>query len=547
MRNIMKYILAGVMVLIASCSEDMVNLSNPNTITTGNFWKTENDAVAGTNAIYQSLITDGTFMRKYMWTMDGRADDCFNVTPISYIMSQMTSYTISSSEEELYGPWECHHAGIWRANQVLDNIDKVETWKNPGLKERCIGEAHFIRGLLYFNLINLFQNVIIYEHVPQSVQDYYIAQSPPAEAWAFVKQELKEAIKYCWTQDQIKAAKQEGRASKGAAAAYLAKAYLMNSQFDSAAPVLKDIIDGVYGTYSLVPDFSDNFTNVNENNSESIFELQFAYDNASVQGWGLEPQANWQKQDGYAKSLAPKPVGWGDVCPTPWIWNEFHIEKDKDGNDDPRIEATFVFPHYKDGTTEFVPGKTDFDSSYTVFGVQQSDSKSGIARWSWSITGTELGLTPGYKVIMRKNLVEDVTLMNDWKSDINRRLVRYADILLLYAECMNELDNQTESAKYIQIVRNRANMPDREAEFSGLTQDQLREQIIHERELELACEWWRYLDLLRWGWFYKADKLELLKSHDPEIQRYIPGREYLAIPTQEIDRNYLVKQNDAWN
>ncbi len=546
MRNIFKYIfVAMTIVLASSCGEDFVELTNPNTITTGSFWKTSDDAVSGTNAIYQSLITDGVFMRKYMWTMDGRADDCFNVTPTSYIMSQMTSYTISSTGEELYGPWECHYAGIWRANQVLDNIGSIDM--DESLKTRCIGEAHFLRGLYYFNLVNLFKNVVIYTHTPQSVDDYYVAQSTPEETWAFVISDFKAAIENCWTKTEVNSAKQQGRATKGAAAAYLAKAYLMNGQFDSASVYLKKIIDGEYGTYSLVPDFSDNFTNVNENNDESIFELQYTYDNASVQGWGLEPAANWQKQDGYCKSLAPKPVGWGDVCPTPWIWNLFHEEKDKDGNDDPRIEATFIFPHYLDGTTNYDAAKTDFDPDYTIFGLAQNDATYGFSKYSWSVTGTNLGLTSAYKVSIRKCVIEDFDLMNDWKSDINRRIVRYADILLLYAECMNELGNPAECAKYLQIVRNRSNMPDREAEFAALDQTDLREQVIHERTLELACEWWRYLDLLRWGWFYDPTRLAEIQSHDPEIKKFVAGREYLAIPTQEITRNPKVVQNPAWN
>jgi hypothetical protein len=545
MRNIIKYILAGMIVLITSCSKDFVDLSNPNQIASVGFWKTGVDALSGTNAMYQSLITDGTYMRKYMWTMDGRADDCFNVTPITYIMCQMTSYTVSTSQEELYGPWECHYAGIWRANQVLDNIEAIPLDKdmNAGIKARCIGEAHFIRGLLYYNLVNLFQNVVVYTHIPLSIDDYYVAQTPPAEVWELVYQDFKDAIDGLWTRDKT----EDGRATKGAAAAYLAKAYLMNQRYSDALPLLKDIIDGKYGSYALVPNFSDNFTNTNENNSESIFEIQYDYGSGSAQGWGLEPAANWQKQDGYAKSLAPKPVGWGDVCPTPWIWNEFHQEKDKDGKDDPRIEATFIFPHYLDGTTIFDPKKTDFDPAYTIFGVPQDDSKTGFTKFNWSITGTDLGLTPAYKVSIRKNVVEDVTLMNSWKSDINRRLCRYADILLLYAECLNETGQTAAAAPYIQQVRTRSNMPDRTAEFAGYNKDQMREQIIHERELELACEFSRYVDLLRWGWFKDPARLETLKAHDPEIRLYVPGREYLAIPTVEIGRNPLVKQNDAWN
>jgi hypothetical protein len=118
---------------------------------------------------------------------------------------------------------------------------------------------------------------------------------------------------------------------------------------------------------------------------------------------------------------------------------------------------------------------------------------------------------------------------------------------LLYAECLNETGQTAAAAPYIQQVRTRSNMPDRTAEFAGYNKDQMREQIIHERELELACEFSRYVDLLRWGWFKDPARLETLKAHDPEIRLYVPGREYLAIPTVEIGRNPLVKQNDAWN
>lgn len=530
-------------VLMTSCKKDMVYLSNPIDNTTGSFWKFEKDALAGTTAIYQSLTTDGTYMRKYMWLMDGRADDCENVTPISYLMSATTLYTrsVGANEEELVSPWSCHYAGIWRANQVIDNIPGISM--DAGLKARCLGEAHCLRAVFYFNLLNLFKNIVVYTHTPVAYTDFYIAQSDPKDVWDLVYSDLKAGIDGCWDKTAINKANQQGRATKGTAAAFLAKAYLMNGRFSDAAPVLKDIIDGKYGTYSLVPQFSDNFTNVNENNDESIFELQYSYlINTGDQGWGLDPGSTWQKQDGYAKSLAPASIGWGDIAPSTWIWNEFHIEKAKDGKDDPRIEATFIFPHYTDAT------KLKYDPNYKIFGVAQDNPTNGWKKLKWSVDDyASLKLDKNFMVVNRKCNVEDVKLQTAWKSDINRRIIRYADILLLYAECLNETGSTSSAATYLTMVRNRSNMPDRTAEFAGYTKDQMRDQIIHERELELACEWWRYIDLLRWGWFKDPVKLELLKSHDPEINNYVDGREYMAIPSTEISRNNKLKQNPAWN
>jgi starch-binding outer membrane protein, SusD/RagB family len=246
--------------------------------------------------------------------------------------------------------------------------------------------------------------------------------------------------------------------------------------------------------------------------------------------------------------LAPKPIGWGDVTPSQWIWNEFQIEKDKNGNPDPRIEQTFLFPHF-DST------KTAYDPNYTIFGKSQSDGTDGWAKLSWSITTNNLGYTdPTFKMIIRKNLVEDVTLNGAWQSWINRRIVRYADVLLLYAECLNETGNTAGAYPYINLVRNRSNMSNLEIAHPeiGSNQSLMRDQIIHERALEFACEWWRYIDLLRWGWFPDSEKgipgkLDLLKSHDPEYKDYVDGREYMAIPKDEINRNPKLKQNPAWN
>jgi hypothetical protein len=128
----------------------------------------------------------------------------------------------------------------------------------------------------------------------------------------------------------------------------------------------------------------------------------------------------------------------------------------------------------------------------------------------------------------------------------NWAMIRFSDVLLMYAECQNELDNRAECAKQIQRVRNRANLPDREAEFAGLSKENMRERIAHERALEFALEGHRFDDIRRWGWLQNPTKLAELKSHDAEFNSYVAGREFFSIPQAEIDVNKNLKQNSGY-
>jgi len=553
MRTILKYILTGMVVMLTSCGEEFVTLTDPNQITSNSFWQTEEDARLGTSAIYQAMIFDGTYMRKYPWYMDVRADDSYNVTPQSYVMSNLTTYTIGG--EEVEQPWECNYVGIWRANQLLDHIGDINM--DDDLRERCIGEAKFLRGLFYFNLLITFQNVVVYEHIPQSYNDFLIPQSPPEEVWELVYQDFIDAIGAdntgCWLKEDMEL----GRATKAAAAAMLVRAYLMNQRYSDALPVLEDILstaDGgneLYGLYDLVEDYRDNFTEANENNIESIFEIQYELTDADgdpigdAQGWIGNPAPNWMKSDGYNKSLAPQPFGWGDIAPSVWIWEEFHEEEAEGGGNDGRMEASFYFEH---------PG----DPDYTVYGYYQDTvyndppyitGTTVFDGMSWATVGNvDLNLPDDFNVYIRKYLTEDKEMDRAWKSGINRRIIRYADILLLYAECLNETGHTTDAYPYIQRVRDRANLPDLATVKPGMSQEEMRWQLDHERALEFCFEAQRYLDILRWGYFDDEAKFDTLMARDPEYQNWLPGREYLAIPPTEIERtNGIVNQNPGWN
>ena len=130
-------------------------------------------------------------------------------------------------------------------------------------------------------------------------------------------------------------------------------------------------------------------------------------------------------------------------------------------------------------------------------------------------------------------------------SGINFRVLRYADILMLYAEALNELGKTSEAYTYIQQVRNRVNLPDLAVTKPGMNQAQMRDQLAHERALEFAIEGQRVDDLIRWGWFYDAAKLAELQSHDAEFNTWTSGREYLPIPQNELDNNKNLSRNSA--
>ena len=124
--------------------------------------------------------------------------------------------------------------------------------------------------------------------------------------------------------------------------------------------------------------------------------------------------------------------------------------------------------------------------------------------------------------------------------------MRYSDILLLYAECLNELNRTSEAYPYIQEVRDRAELRDLAVVRPNMTQEEMRDQLDHERALEFCFEAQRYVDLVRWGYFDDPAKVTMLIGRDEEFANWTEGREYLAIPPTEVDVNSNLVQNPGW-
>lgn len=503
-------------VVTTSCvdDEDLTQL-DPNNDAVDSFWKTDQDALEGINAVYGSLLTDGTYMRSTPLLLDAKADDSRTNSPWPS-MYNVGHFNSNVADAAIYGwAFETYYQGIYRANQVLTNVPDIQ-FENEALKNRILGQAYFLRGLYLFHAVNMFKNVPI----PLDVEVYH-PQKSNEEGWAQVIADFKtaaELLPNSYVGVTGLDAGQKGRATKGAALGYLGKAYLFTKDFTNARTTFKQVID--LGVYSLVSNYRDNFTTSNENNLESLFEVQFSRDAGGVDlGWGGAPASGWGKTSARAITYAPRAFGWTDVQPTWALFNEFQEEKTKTGDVDPRLDATIFYNK---------PGTKLYGRDFAAFYASSPGDLNDL--------------------FCRKYQNSDGEFADeyDWRSGINERLLRYADILLMYAETLNETGDTPGAYTYIQMVRNRVNLPDLSVTKPGMNQDQMREQIGHERFLEFPLEGHRFDDIRRWGWLQNPTKLAWLKTRDAEFNSYTAGREYFPIPQLEMDNNPGTVQNDSY-
>jgi tetratricopeptide (TPR) repeat protein len=517
-KTYIKHIVAVAMLLAitAGCKKSDLNTINPNAQTTQTFWKTADDAVKGINAAYGSLIIDGSYMRFTQVIQNTRGDDATSNSPWDQIYN-CGKFNLVSSGFTSFIAWTAYYQGILRANEVLQYVPSINM--DADLKNRVLGQAYFLRGLYFWHLADFYKNVPMPLKPAASSADYFVKQEPQSVVWQQCISDFQQAAKLLpisyaslGTADA-----QVGRATKGAALAFLGKTYLFIKDYTNAAAQFKAVID--MGTYSLVPNYYDNFFLNAENNAESIFEVQFSRDAGGTDlGWGGEPSSGWGRTSARGVTFGAASFGFGDVQPTRALYNEYLQEPTISGGVDPRLDVTMYYNK---------PGETLYGQN---FATAYAGSSSLNALWWHKYENGDTGQPNEY----------------DWRSGINERLMRYADVLLMYAECLNELGNTSGAYPYIQQVRARVNLPDLATVKPNMTQAEMRDQIAHERFLEFSGEGHRFDDIRRWGWLQDPTKLAQLQARDPEFNTYAPGREYLPIPLGEIQTNPGIVQNPSY-
>jgi starch-binding outer membrane protein, SusD/RagB family len=518
MKKYFSYMIAATLLVTAlSCKKSLeLDITNPNVPDESNFWKSSNDAVLGINAVYGNFYRNGApYSRWLPFYMDVRSDDGYSTSPWNELRSVGGLNITQYSFEVNYDTWWHHWRGVYRANQVLANVPAIPM--DAALKERILGEAKFLRALYYYDLVTIWGNIPLILQ-PSKPSDKP-SQVPPEQIWAQIEKDLTEAaaaLPLSYTGDDI------GRATKGAAYGILGRAHLQQKEYQQAATALAWLITGPgQSLYNLVPNYADNFKHTTENNVESVFEVQFKM---RPENTGEDaPTSNVGTSR--PPFFAPPGHGFNDANMNRWVVWEFLKENNALGQRDPRLAVTCLYDSTDPGGPDFtlVYGSTFTSKNYN----------SDIRRRVW----------------YRKYL-DDYFRTNQFEvfnSPINFRVLRFADVLLMYAEALNALGQTSAAYAHVDRVRARAGMRTLSVAMPGLNQAQFQQQLEHERITELTGECLRWNDLARWGYFDDINKLNILKARDPEFNNFtIPRNKLMPIPQTELDINPNLLQNTGW-
>lgn len=524
-----KSLLLGALLLLGACQDDLLETVPNDRISTGIFWKTDQDAQLGANAVYTKMV--GTKMSQsasdYV-SWDGMSDIGYThqpQSPESFILQGQ----FDALNERVSDEWDNLYAGVRAANSFLSNVDKVET-TNTALIDRLKGEVRTLRAYFYMRLASLFGDVPLVTTELTLEESKNVTRAPVGEIWDFVSTELQEASDLLPNKQ-----KDLGRITKGAALGIKARAMLYAGRYQEAADAAKAVMD--LDVYSLYPAYKTLFSYAAENNEEVILDIQFIDDAYSNNIFSVLAQSSINSKSLYVPTK--------NLVDAYEMTNGLAIGDPASGfdpydpyaNRDPRLAYSI-----------FVPG--DMLPNGKVFNPRP-DSNTGDA------VGSTFIVSPtGFNL---KKYVNTEDLGNPGNCGINLILMRYAEILLTYAEAkveLNQIDNSVYDA--INDIRQRpdVSMP---AVTTGKTQDELRQIVRHERLVELAFEGQRFFDIRRWnigeevmpgkvfGMTYVDGNGDLQTVEVLAWENFFQERNNLwPIPQAERELNPKLTQNPNW-
>ena len=498
----------GLFLTATGCEKDLLDKNNPNAPTTAEFWKTSDDAVKGVYACYSGLQQFAVYYRSWHF-MAHRSDESYSQSPFVELANFTRFITPDNNFFISSFAWNDYYRTIFRCNQVLTNVPGIAM--DATLKNRLLGETQFIRALSYFDLAYFFGNLPLI--TVESKVDTRVKQGTQAEAEALIISDLQAAIPNLPLEY---AAADKGRVTKGAAQALLARVYMHQGKYAQASALFAEIIST--GKYALVPSYLDNFTETNENNGESLFEVQFTGSVLEL-GQGQDNAASAESHD-RPNFFGPPGPTFADVQPRRWLLDE-----------------------YRDSTVSFAPGSTtkhliDPRRDVSIISNRNPDRFYGqtFAQWGWNPT----------QQYWRKYLNDRTRTNENFTSGINHRVIRYADVLLMQAEALTELNQVSAAVPLVNLVRQRPSV--NLAPLTGtFTQATLRQLIRSERAKELAGEGTRWFDILRWGLMDNQAGIDELKTRDADFVNFRLGvSKLLPIPQRDIDIDAGIKQNPGY-
>ena len=511
--------LAAAILGASGCDDEFLTETPRDFVGPGNFYRSEGDAVAAISAVYAAFINgtgDNYYGRNFPMLVD---------YPTEMVTSGRFSATNERSLPDNFGYtpdhpyiqniWAAAYQAINRANAVIDNVPGIAM--DVTRRERIVGEAKFLRALHYFNLVRLFGGVPLRLTETASLDDLQMPRSTAAEVYAQIIEDLTDAIAVLPPASSYTGAN-VGRASRGAAKTLLGKVYLQRggtgvgstADFTSAAAVLREVVAS--GEYGLEVDYNTLFDvyggRLREDNDEVIFDIQ----NTRAPGLGGR----------LSQHVAPLNSGLGASGQTS-ITSELSFFNSYALNDTRRSGA-WLLSYVRNGTT---------------------------VTWSQTSFSAYIAQTP----FPKKHL--DHLMTGTGVEEPNFIILRYADVLLMLAEAINEVSGPTlEAQNALNAVRTRAglgNVP------TTLSATEFKDAVFQERRWELVMEAHGWFDTQRhWEWATARIEANLALGRQPGAgQRYPKPHantptdlgdkwKLFPIPQRAIDLNPLLEQNPGW-
>lgn len=517
---------------LMGCSKEFLNVNNENGLTDNSFYKTEQDFEDLCITGYTPLAY-GDLFGQAIHTLGFAIDD-----RILHEQINLDQLQYNSSDGNITKLYNGLYVGIYRTNLFFEKFSDDIAFSDPARRETMKGEMHFLRGVYFFYLASWFEVApLLTETAKDPLKG--LANSKQEDIYAQAESDLLEAINLlpvAWPDEDL------GRATRGAAKAFLGKTYLYQAKFDKATDILGELIaDGTYslnkpqGTDSLdyVHAYLSNFTSIDmpgpgntmyksEFNTESIYEVNFSmsWDEGARASQYLPARRSTGSLITWYNGPSVITGGYGNIA----------MEDDK-------FPASFEKPANH-------PAGLEFDPRYYAIFIRPGDIidfREGYAFYNKPyIEGYIYATIPSAKG-MRKGLypyhTTDTWANAPFQDPNNWRLMRYADVLLMYTEAAFRSGKTagTDPLDALNQVRERVGMP----KLTALSRD----AIIHERDIEMACEHNRFWDLGRW---YKDGWIDLDYIHKT-LPTYEPKNVCFPIPLSEINKHYgVLKQNPKW-
>jgi len=430
-------------VLYVGCSGDFINLTPPSTATVANVYKTDKDFQDAMVGCYRRLRE---VMNNY-WQWDLVSDDARHQWATLDVRRNLDEYTYLNNEGFFSSRWSEYYSLIYRANYILESIENIDAADIPK-KQAYIGEAKFMRALAHFHLVRAFGDIPLITRVIFDSEALQMGRDPVNTVYEQIIADLKDAgdaLPASYTGRDV------GRATKGAAKSILGLVYLTHKKFPEAEAVLKEV---TAMSYKLLDNYNALWDYSNKHHSEYIFNIEY--------------ESDIQLGSGFTNDFLPNQAE---------LFEAYGIVGGNGNSYNPSDELFTVFEeHDKRKDVTCSRGWIGKDGVYKEIPANAIGAKTYTKKYIWVIPRN--GDSPA-----------------DWK------VVRYADVLLMLAEALNENNKTSEALTYVNMVRTRAGVspyPD------TISRDALREEIYQERRRELSFEGHRIWDLFRTGRFLQA-------------------------------------------